>query len=1455
MKHTRLTFALLGGLILGTGTVYTTPAWAENITFPADAGVINVRDFGAKGDGKTDDTVAIQKAIDHYMGQFRILYFPNGTYLVTNKLSYGGDIGRAKQFVMQGQSEAGTVIKLSDNAPGYEAGQRKFLLTMYEGGSTGQAFHNFIYNMTFDVGKGNPGAVALQWMNNNEGGLQDITLRSSDPQRRGHTGLDLTAAWPGPALFKRLHIEGFDYGVKTAHFEYSLTFEHLKLKGQRKAGIYNQDNVLSIRDLQSDNRVPAIDNVAGAGLITLLDSNLTGGAAGTPAIINRGKLFLRDVKAAGYGSLLDNRIGAMPGIDGLSVSEYSSHGPRKLFAQALGADLSLHLPVEETPEPAWGDPKDWVAVDPKDVQGSFDKAAAEGKSTVYFPGGKPEGYYRINKTISVHGSVSRVIGLESNWFVEKPLQEEFKPVFRIENLTVPAVVFERFWTSPWPDQMAERGRFSWFENATDKAVVVRHAGINAHLMKPAEKGNGPLFAETISYGNIGVADPALEIAPGQKVWMRAPNPETNMKMVINNGGLAWMLGLKTEGFGTIVENKNGAQTEILGGLLYPAWGPFPNLPVAAINEDSSLFMVYANSAWKRDWNNPIQVRDIQNGVTRDLTIDAADVGGRGEGGFMPGFSSRAPLNPALTSAPVTVRGAAQLKPGVAQADRPLVSIATKDDTANAADPNDGAALEVTRTGATDKPLIVRYKTSGGAVAGVSGLAGTVTIAAGEKSAALNVAPKAGVEMLGRKQGAVELEPTRDYDVEGAPAGFFLIGNQAAPAPADGTGLRGEYFADMDLKDLKLTRTDPQVDFSWGEGKPLDEIDKDHFSVRWTGQIEPQFSELYTITARADDGARLWINGELLFDSFWRYTDSISADIALEKGKKYDIRYEFREDIGGASTSLRWRSASQNDAVIPTSQLFPTLDLPIVTAKATQPKAAEKGADGKPVAGCIQFTRAGGDLSRPLTVSYALRGDALNGFDEESLPGEVTIPANKESDEVVVMPKADGEIEGNERVRFDILGDADYLSGANDDADRTITIADADAPAGTGVGTGLLAAYYQGERYGGDAVAFGAFKAASLTPQVEFYWGGAPVAPDFGGSATVAATFTGFIEPRYGEEYTFYATVDDGVRLWVDGKKVIERMPWFAGTEAGKIKLEANKRVPIKMEYFNKDGAAMAVLSWESATQKKQVVPQSQLYPVAHEQPRITIKTDAGDIVESAKKPVTITVTRDGDLKNPLTVPLQINTDVAPERFKPLPDSVTMAAGQAAASFAFQPSDDDKGEPNQSVNIAVAALPETVNSREFEVNIQLRDDEIPAPDGGNGLKGEYFGKADFTELKKTRTDERVDFGWGDNAPMDGMPQDDFSIRWSGKILPQFSETYTFFVDGDDTARLLIDGKVVVDWIAPGTGVQSAQIALKKGRKYDIVMEMKEGRFGSGAHLAWQSKTQYRQIVPKSQLFTE
>src|SRR5205814_3698361 len=56
----------------------------------------------------------------------------------------------------------------------------------------------------------------------------------------------------------------------------------------------------------------------------------------------------------------------------------------------------------------------------------------------------------------------------------------------------------------------------------------------------------------------------------------------------------------------------------------------------------------------------------------------------------------------------------------------------------------------------------------------------------------------------------------------------------------------------------LVRTDPTVDFDWGNGSPDPSISADHFMVRWLGSIQPQFNEPYTFTTTSDDGIRLFI---------------------------------------------------------------------------------------------------------------------------------------------------------------------------------------------------------------------------------------------------------------------------------------------------------------------------------------------------------------------------------------------------------------------------------------------------------------------------------------------------------------------------------------------------------------------------------------------------------------------
>lgn len=145
----------------------------------------------------------------------------------------------------------------------------------------------------------------------------------------------------------------------------------------------------------------------------------------------------------------------------------------------------------------------------------------------------------------------------------------------------------------------------------------------------------------------------------------------------------------------------------------------------------------------------------------------------------------------------------------------------------------------------------------------------------------------------------------------------------------GTGLRGEYYDNMDLTILKLTRIDPVIDFDWGEGTPDKAIRENTYSIRWAGKVEPRYSETYTFYTCTDDGVRLWVDGVLLIDK-WKSQSATeySGQIELEAGKKYEIKMEYYNHRRQASARLMWSSKGQQKEVIPQSQLYPSgLPLP------------------------------------------------------------------------------------------------------------------------------------------------------------------------------------------------------------------------------------------------------------------------------------------------------------------------------------------------------------------------------------------------------------------------------------------------------------------------------------------------------------------------------------------------
>jgi hypothetical protein len=91
-------------------------------------------------------------------------------------------------------------------------------------------------------------------------------------------------------------------------------------------------------------------------------------------------------------------------------------------------------------------------------------------------------------------------------------------------------------------------------------------------------------------------------------------------------------------------------------------------------------------------------------------------------------------------------------------------------------------------------------------------------------------------------------------------------------------------------------------------------------------------------------------------------------------------------------------------------------------------------------------------------------------------------------------------------------------------------------------------------------------------------------------------WTGKITPTRSERYTFHTKNDDGVRVWVDGKLVINDWTgrYSIADNRGEIDLEAGRAYDLKVEYFNGGDLGVLRLFWSSSGLPEEIVPESAL---------------------------------------------------------------------------------------------------------------------------------------------------------------------------------------------------------------------------------------------------------------------
>jgi PA14 domain/Divergent InlB B-repeat domain len=597
----------------------------------------------------------------------------------------------------------------------------------------------------------------------------------------------------------------------------------------------------------------------------------------------------------------------------------------------------------------------------------------------------------------------------------------------------------------------------------------------------------------------------------------------------------------------------------------------------------------------------------------------------------------------------------------------------------------------------------------------------------------------------------------------------------------GTGLLGQYYNDSSNSSYPLanpftstpvlTRTDANVDFTWGGSSPSAAVTADNFSVRWTGKVEAPVIGSYTFTARGDDGVRFYLSGTKVIDGWSDHgATDFNYTINLTAGTKYDIELHFYEHGGDAECKLQWSYPGQGKQAIPQGRLY-----------------------------------------APTNQTYILTVNSGSGSGSYTAGTPVNVSAN--------TAPAGQQFAG-------WTGDTSILASASA-ASTTATMTSANATitatystTGVGGGTGLRAQYYNdgGASYPLANPFTGTPALTRTDSTVDFVWGGGSP----GASVTnnnFSAKWSGKVKAPVTGSYTFTVRGDDGVRLFIDGTKVLDGWSDHGATDfTYTTNLAAGTMYDIELHFYENGGDAECKLQWSYPGQSKQIIPQSQLFPAASYM--LTVNNGSGGGSYTAGTQV------------------HVSADVP-------------SAGQGFAAWTGDTSvlaDSSSASTTANMPAANATITATYQSTSI----------------GSGLRGQYFNDSSSSPYPLanpfagapvfTRTDGTVDFNWSSGSPGSPVTSNFFSTKWTGRVRAPVSGAYTFTVIGDDGVRLFINGTKVIDgWRDQGATAYTYSTTLSAGTFSDIELHYYEHEGDAACRLQWSYPGQATQAIPQSHLF--